>query len=306
MKKALRFAVLCFVALFAVISFSFPAFAVTNMAGNKVLDGVHYKLSDDKSYYIVVGGEELPELTVRSTVDGIPVTTIGQSAFHNCDTLNSINIPASVTVIESSAFRNCSELISISLPSGITSLPEDCFLDCRMLMSITLPESLVSIGDQCFKNCKMLGKLKIPASVNEIGHDAFLNCERLLLDVSGNSYAKEYAQKENLNTDFKNSSAYFFLVTGIGIAVCALAVFFISIPVKRHIKKHPSHNPEIYIGRFFGHIGAFISFIIGKVKTFFIFLANKVVKLLELISEKIKQKRRKKLEKDSEDEDKND
>ncbi|MGI6194088.1 MAG: leucine-rich repeat protein [Clostridiales bacterium] len=45
--------------------------------------------------------------------------SIGNGAFSNCDSLESISLPESLINIGESAFSNCSNLKSIIMPSGI-------------------------------------------------------------------------------------------------------------------------------------------------------------------------------------------
>ena len=65
------------------------------------------------------------EVVIPSVINGYSVTTIGDSAFSDCDSLTSVVIPDSVTTIGGYAFRNCSSLTiyaeAPSKPSGWSS-----------------------------------------------------------------------------------------------------------------------------------------------------------------------------------------
>ena len=67
------------------------------------------------------------------------VVSIRSSAFQNCSSLISIEIPTSVTSIGDSAFYGCSRLTSITIPAGVTSIGYSAFYGCSSLISITLP-----------------------------------------------------------------------------------------------------------------------------------------------------------------------
>ncbi len=213
--------------------------------------GIEYRISDDGAYVIVTGTTELfPSIKIEAEINGLPVKEIAPSAFQN-KPLYSIEIPDSVTTIGEAAFRNCQSLVSVRLPAGLKELPMDAFRDCFVLDGVVLPEGLETIDDFCFQGCRKLGKLAVPASVKTIGHDAFMECESILLDVKNNPYAAEYAEKNNVNTDFKGTGSYFFLMMLLGTAALFAAVFLISVVLKKHLKKNPSHNPVIYIKKAF-------------------------------------------------------
>jgi hypothetical protein len=57
-------------------------------------------------------------LTIPGTIEGFPVTTIGDNAFYGYTNLTSVTIPASVTSIGNQAFSGCSGLSSVNLPES--------------------------------------------------------------------------------------------------------------------------------------------------------------------------------------------
>ena len=110
------------------------------------------------------------------------LTSIGDSAFENCDGLTGeLNLGecTSLTSIGGYAFYNCSNLISITLPESLTSIGNRAFYDCTSLESITLPEGLTSIGDYAFYNCSGLTSITLPEGLTSIGYGAFLDCRSL-------------------------------------------------------------------------------------------------------------------------------
>jgi len=296
-KKRLG-ALLCAIfTLYALLTAVTGVFAAETIAGNKIVDGVAYKLSDDGTFYTAVGCEDLPKLTIVDEIDGIPVTAIAKSAFQNKPYLTEISISASVTTIGASAFRFCENLITVRLSSSITCIPEDCFYDCALLKNITLPKKLTEIADRAFYNCTMLSDIKIPASVTSIGYDTFYGCESIVLDVSENDYAAQYADDNNINTDFKNTTTYFMILMLIGIAVATALFIIFAFFMRKHIKKHPSHNPGIYIERFFGCIGRGVDFIFDKIGKLFKLIGSKIALGVNRLGEFKRSRRLKKAEK---------
>ena len=118
-------------------------------------------------------------LVITSTYKGLPVTSIGESAFEGCSGLISITIPDSVTSIERGVFSGCSNLTSITIPDGVTSVGDYLFYNCSGLTNITIPSSVTSIGGSAFYNCSSLTSVTIPDSVTSIGGNAFSNCSSL-------------------------------------------------------------------------------------------------------------------------------
>ena len=61
-------------------------------------------------------------VTIPRTINGLPVTAIGDSAFCNCKRLSSISIPAGVTSIGNHAFFQCSDLAEAVIPGSLTTI----------------------------------------------------------------------------------------------------------------------------------------------------------------------------------------
>lgn len=116
---------------------------------------------------------------IPSTIDGYPVTTIGNSAFWSCKKITSVTIPSSVKTIGAKAFGYCTNLTSIDVPDGVTSIGADAFYDCYNLKSIDIPDSITVINAHTFYRCMSLTKITIPESITAIGDGAFLTCTGL-------------------------------------------------------------------------------------------------------------------------------
>ena len=73
---------------------------------------------------------------IPSTINGLTVTSIGDSAFRGCSGLTSVTIPSGVTSIGDSAFFGCSGLTSVTIPSSVTSIADSAFWSCTGLTSV--------------------------------------------------------------------------------------------------------------------------------------------------------------------------
>ena len=116
---------------------------------------------------------------VKKVVIEDGVTSIGKSAFHNCNSLTDITIPDSVTSIGTSAFKYCTSLTSITIPDSVTSIGTSAFSSCISLTSITIPDRVTSIESSVFEGCTGLTSITIPGGVTSIGYAAFSGCSSL-------------------------------------------------------------------------------------------------------------------------------
>lgn len=110
------------------------------------------------------------------------VTSIGVSAFYNCEYLRNITISknSQLTEIKEGTFKYCRSLTSITIPEGVTSIGDYAFCNCDALTSITIPEGVISIGNYAFADCNNLTSITIPESVTSIGAAAFSECKKLI------------------------------------------------------------------------------------------------------------------------------
>ena len=125
--------------------------------------------------------------SIKSVVIQEGRTSIGNSAFYNCNNLTSIEIPDSVTSIGNEAFYDCEDLTSIEIPNSVTSIGNYAFYNCDSLTSIEIPNSVTSIGTYAFYDCDKLTNIEIPNSVTSIGEKTFYSCNNLTSVIIPNS-----------------------------------------------------------------------------------------------------------------------
>ena len=73
------------------------------------------------------------ELVIPDTIEGNPVTSIGNLAFQLCYRLTSITISDSVTTIIGSAFVDCSSLTSVTFGNGVTYIGSSAFYNLSLI-----------------------------------------------------------------------------------------------------------------------------------------------------------------------------
>ena len=152
---------------------------------------------------------------IPAEIDGVAVTSIGDSAFEGCTSLTGVTIPDSVTSIGVYAFSGCSGLTSVTISEGVTTIGEQAFFDCSSLTAIrvsegntaytsedgvlfskdkttlhtypagkaeseyAIPKSVINISVSAFNGCSSLTSVTIPESVTSIGKRAFEGCTNL-------------------------------------------------------------------------------------------------------------------------------
>ena len=126
-------------------------------------------------------------VTIPSTINGLPVASIGDYAFLYCSSLTRVAIPNSVTSIGYEAFDDCTRLTNVTIPNNVTNIGDYAFAGCTSLTSITIGANVTSIGDMAFFYCSSLTRVTIPNSVTGIGEYAFFSCGSLTNVTIGNS-----------------------------------------------------------------------------------------------------------------------
>ena len=117
-------------------------------------------------------------ITIPTELDDIPVTGIGNYAFHYLPALTNVTIPQGITSIGDYAFSDCDGLISATIEEGVPT-GTNMFNGCDNLTTVKLPESLTTIADGSFAYCPALNHVTIPDNVTKIGTSAFSVCSGL-------------------------------------------------------------------------------------------------------------------------------
>ncbi len=173
------------------------AFSRSESLTNIIVDesNLYYKSIDGNLYS--KGGKTLLRYVLGKTATtfAIPegVTSIGDDAFSDCNSLEAIEIPASVTSICEDAFFECNNLIAVTFGenSQLQSIGYGAFYSCESLEAIEIPASVTSIGERAFWGCESLEAIEIPASVTIIGENAFYGCDDLTTVTFGENSVLE-------------------------------------------------------------------------------------------------------------------
>ncbi len=216
-----------FVALAIAAFAAAPARADSPTTG-KCGDDVYWTFYPDQSKLVIEGVGKMYDYSVSEekwgrNLDnpdssivveiGEGVTSVGEYAFSNCQSITSVNLPDSLTDIGPNAFNMCVNLPSIYFPKGVKTIGTAAFAACSKLASIdvavenpnfqshegvlytkglteliqcpankggsySLPDGVKVIMADSFRESK-LESVKLPDSLETIERCAFWLCDNL-------------------------------------------------------------------------------------------------------------------------------
>ena len=152
-------------------------------------------LGEECNAIIDISMNKLIQGCKTTTIPGT-VTSIGDSAFCWCESLESIVIPNSVETIGDYAFYQCASLETIDLPDSVTKIEDSVFGGCTALRSITIPKNVNKLGANLFRDCTSLESIAVDenntyfTSRNSSGEEC-----NVIMDLS-----------KNVKYGFKNST----------------------------------------------------------------------------------------------------
>ena len=215
MKKQILSLVLVLCVLCALLPTGLPiawAYSNTDIAYSVESGCIYF---DKETGTVTDCDEAVTKADIPTEIDNVRVTSIGDSAFEACRTLESITIPDGVINIGDCAFIGCRSLQSITIPKSVTTIGDSAFQSCDSLRGIyvtegntafasengvlfdrnrttllaypegktetiySIPDGVISIGNHAFTACRNLKNIIIPISVTNIFEYAFSGCHSL-------------------------------------------------------------------------------------------------------------------------------
>lgn len=117
----------------------------------------------------------LEEVTLPSS---LPITTLANETFRNCDKLRVINnFPKNATSIGNEIFFECHSLITPIEFNNITSLGNGVFSGCQSVESISLDGTFTALNKHnkgMFQECYALSSLTLPNTITKYDNQAFM------------------------------------------------------------------------------------------------------------------------------------
>lgn len=129
-----------------------------NSAGDLTISG-----TGDMASFIATGAPWAEYRNqVKLVILGQGVTSIGSSAFQDCENLETVRFPNTLTALGEAAFLRCGKLTNVSLPISLKSVGEDCFTGCEKLELL----DLTGVPDEIMElRTSLEGTVTLPAGV---------------------------------------------------------------------------------------------------------------------------------------------
>ena len=124
--------------------------------------GLMYEITSEVGQTCRVTGIAAPRRMIRipsATVIAdktYRVTEIGDRAFQNDNTVETLWIDDGVGTLGRYAFNTCLGLVSVTLPDSVTTIGKGCFADCSLLSSLHFGQRTETIGPYAFYHCTAL------------------------------------------------------------------------------------------------------------------------------------------------------
>lgn len=135
-------------------------------------------------------------MVLPADYEGVPVLRIRPFAFSKNQQIRSVVIPDSVNYIGQEAFYQCTSLQTVKLPKNLKIIGKNAFNYNKSLSEVDIPEGTIHIDRHAFFDCIGLQKITIPDSVGYLGDDV-IGCSKHLHNdptvcVGNSEYVQHY------------------------------------------------------------------------------------------------------------------
>ncbi|MBE5745694.1 MAG: leucine-rich repeat domain-containing protein [Clostridiales bacterium] len=113
------------------------------------------------------GANATGDVVIPYSINGVPVTYLGDNSFFNNINITSVIIPCSVKDLNS-AFYGCENLTSVNIPGSVKEVEVYAFRDVSGLTNVILNEGIETISSICFNGNPNLTTIVIPKSMKVI------------------------------------------------------------------------------------------------------------------------------------------
>lgn len=125
-----------------------------------VYDVLTYEIKDNQVTITGCDKTARGKVIVPDTIEGCPVTAIGEKAFSGRRNITEIVLPETIKTIGRLAFYQCEGMTNINLPSGLTTIEYGTFSLCTSLTTLHIPATVTKINPEAF-SCRKLSSLTV-------------------------------------------------------------------------------------------------------------------------------------------------
>ncbi|MGM9912823.1 leucine-rich repeat protein [Floccifex sp.] len=114
--------------------------------------------------------------------------------------IKEVHIGSGVTSLSDYAFYGCERLtvVEFGKDSQLQVIGGSVFYGCKTLPEIELPEKVSTIYGNTFAHCSKLSSVYLPESISYMSSSVYNKSYKVVLSVGYDSYAKSYAEKNNI------------------------------------------------------------------------------------------------------------
>ena len=111
-----------------------------------------------------------------TSIDLLNVETVGEGAFYECTSLQTVTLRNSLSTLTNKMFNGCTSLNNVHIPSGVRTIGKEAFKGCTSLTNLVFDNpfqgQLTTIGEEAFRGCG-LTSVDIPSTVTTVETWAF-------------------------------------------------------------------------------------------------------------------------------------
>lgn len=125
----------------SIIAGIFAMCGVTAFAEDDILSYLTYEIIDGEVTITDCDTSISGAVVIPDTIDGYPVTVLGERVFSECIDIENIDLPETITHINDSAFNQCEKLKELYIPKSVEYMNPEAICCCFALENINVDEN---------------------------------------------------------------------------------------------------------------------------------------------------------------------
>lgn len=153
-----------------------------------------------------VGINSFEGTSIQSIKFGSGLTKIGDGAFKDCKSLQSVDFASASVDVSANAFYDDNLLDTIKNAENLSKIGNCGFYGCSSLTSVNFfGNGITELGNEVFKACSNITSVVIPKNVTVVGVNLFVGCSKLQsLSISRLYTSATHINGDRLTTVFGN------------------------------------------------------------------------------------------------------